>query len=165
VILAAVTGALLVIDDACVDDACVGLGRGYIQLQRNAVSSGLKLAFLPFATLVLSVAAGIPVLASWFTGAAVSLIVALLLNVSILGPIYLAPVLVAAVVGPEANAKFAIAQMVHQLCKYRSGPLLNRAVRSTVRRSGGFANGVSRACESVSLSRQFRLSLSSSRRT
>jgi len=137
VMLTAVTGALLVLDDGC-----IGLLRGNIQLRRNAVFAVVKLALLPVATSVLSVAAGLPVLASWLTGATVSLIVALLLlrravplgewstdfgwlarnwrlaaghhwlNVSIVGPDYVMPVLVAAIVGPAANAKFAMALLV-----------------------------------------------------
>jgi O-antigen/teichoic acid export membrane protein len=137
VVLTAVTGALLV-----VDDGCIGLGRGRIQFQRNAVFAALKLALLPVGASVLFVEAGLPVLASWLTGAAVSLIVALLLlrramplgewstdfswlarnwrlaaghhwlNVSMIGPNYVFPVLVAAIVGPAENAKFAMALLV-----------------------------------------------------
>ena len=137
ILLTGVTGVLLV-----VDDACIGLRRGNIQLRRNAVFAIVKLALLPIAASVLSVAAGLPVLASWLTGAATSLAVAATLlsraglvgnwstdfrwivrnwrlaaghhwlNVSIVGPDYLLPILVATIVGPEANAKFAIAVLI-----------------------------------------------------
>lgn len=55
------------------DDACIGLLRGQLQLRRNTAFAAVKLALLPVAALAVPAAAGSQVLAAWVLGAVVSL--------------------------------------------------------------------------------------------
>jgi O-antigen/teichoic acid export membrane protein len=118
------------------------LARGGIQLKRNAIFAVAKLAFLPALVAAGSVHFGEPIIISWLGAVLVSLVVAYRslgavaahdswrpnfanliakrrliwghhwLNVAVLVPNLAAPVVVAAFVGPAANAGFYTAQLV-----------------------------------------------------
>lgn len=123
------------------DQAFLGLLRGGIQLLRNGLASVAKLAaLLAVAVLATGGATGLAVLATWVVGSLASMIVLLalppshpdaarpgwrtmdgiarlavrhhLLNLSILAPGLLLPLLITALLSAEANAYFYIAYLV-----------------------------------------------------
>jgi O-antigen/teichoic acid export membrane protein len=134
---AALTGATFVLDEGT-----IGLMRGGVQLWRNLVASGVKLAALPVAALVLHDGFGVGLVLAWVIGTVLSLIptaimlmrggsrvfhrpdwgllrrlgkVALAhnwLNLAIATPPKLVPVIVLAVVNPAATAVFYDAWMM-----------------------------------------------------
>ena len=133
----ALTGVSLVFDEAT-----IGLMRGGLQLRRNIAFAIGKLLILPAAALVLHDQFGIGITVSWVAGIALSLAllagqlrlagmpvlarpdwgvlrglgrVAMAhnwLNLALLMPSYLLPVLVTLVVSPSANAAFYVAAML-----------------------------------------------------
>jgi O-antigen/teichoic acid export membrane protein len=123
------------------DDACIGLLRGRIQLTRNTVFAAGKLALLPIAIYALDLRHGEEIVLVWLIATVPSLVLAYrliggeaigswrpdfanlvakrrliwshhLLNVAVIGPRLLAPVVVAAVVSPSANAGFYTASLI-----------------------------------------------------
>src|ERR1019366_316173 len=132
-----VTGASLVFDQAT-----IGLMRGGLQLSRNVVFAAAKLLALLGAAIILHNQFGVGITVSWVVGTAVSLVpVAIwlrltgtsvlprpdwgvlrglgrtaiahsLLNIAIMVPWSLIPVLVTVVVSPSANAAFYVAWML-----------------------------------------------------
>ncbi|HWC34896.1 MAG TPA: hypothetical protein VG650_08715 [Mycobacteriales bacterium] len=136
-LLAGTTAAGLVLDDAC-----IGLLRGEIQLVRNAVFAAAKLALLPVAIYAGGFGHGRQIIVVWLLASAGSLVVAYglirrrtepatwrpdlsnliakrrliwshhLLNVAVLAPGLAAPVVVTTLVGPSANAGFYTALLV-----------------------------------------------------
>jgi O-antigen/teichoic acid export membrane protein len=135
--LAALTTVSLI-----VDDACIGLLRGDLQLSRNTVFAASKLLLLPLAALAWKQSSGSALVAAWLAGTVLSLVsvgwrirsvtkgdpfrldARLLiskrrmiyghhwLNVSIQAPRSLLPVLVTAIVSAQANASFFAAMLV-----------------------------------------------------
>lgn len=67
VIAVVVTTSTLILDDAC-----IGVLRGELQLRRNAVFSTVKLALIPVMAMLAPVAAGSQLLAVWVVGALAS---------------------------------------------------------------------------------------------
>ena len=136
-LLGTLTTVLLVLDDAC-----IGLLRGDLQLKRNAVFAVSKLALLPVLIWVWASPSGIELVVAWLAGLAISSITLgfqlrkltrgqpshfefrrLLakrrlmvghhwLNLSIQAPRLLLPVLVVLIIGPRANAAFTAAFLV-----------------------------------------------------
>ncbi len=124
------------------DDACIGLLRGDLQLRRNAVFAVSKLALLPILIAVWPKQSGIELVVAWTAGLGISLVVLVLelgkltkghssrldfrnifekrqlmfrhhwLNLSIQSPRLVFPVLVALIVSPQANAAFTAAFLV-----------------------------------------------------
>jgi O-antigen/teichoic acid export membrane protein len=124
------------------DDSCIGLLRGDLQLRRNAVFSVSKLLLLPILVAVWRPKSGTEMVVAWLAGLTISLatLVQVLrkptvgqssrinfrqfieqrslmakhhwLNVSIQSPRLILPVLVATIVGSRANAGFTIAVLV-----------------------------------------------------
>lgn len=124
------------------DSATIGLLRGGVQLTRNLVFSVVKMAALPVTAIFLRDQFGSGIFLSWAGGVAVSLAVSAIwlriqgspifprpdwsalralrktalahnwLNIAIAVPVTLIPVLVTAIVSPEANAAFYIAWML-----------------------------------------------------
>ena len=124
------------------DDATIGLLRGGVQLSRNLVFAGAKMALLPVTAIVLHDQFGTGITLSWIVGIAVSLLSSAVwlrvhgspilprpdwvvlrglgrttlahnwLNLSIAVPNTVVPVLVTVVVSPAANAAFYIAWML-----------------------------------------------------
>jgi O-antigen/teichoic acid export membrane protein len=137
VLLGALTTSLLVLDDAC-----IGLLRGDLQLSRNAVFAVSKLALLPLLIWAWASPSGIELVVAWFAGIAISLLtlsIQLLsltrgessrldfrqifekrrlmvghhwLNLSIQASRLLLPVMVVLIIGPRANAAFTAAFLV-----------------------------------------------------
>ena len=137
VILAVLSTVLLVLDDAC-----IGLLRGDLQLRRNAVFAVGKLVLLPLLITVWAAQSGIELVVAWTAGLMVSMLVLVLelgrltegqssrldfqnlfrkrhlmfrhhwLNISIQSPRLVFPVVVALIVGPTANAAFTAAMLV-----------------------------------------------------
>ena len=137
VILAVLSTVLLVLDDAC-----IGLLRGDLQLRRNAVFAVGKLVLLPLLITVWAAQSGIELVVAWTAGLIVSMLVLVLelgrltegqssrldfqnilgkrhlmfrhhwLNISIQSPRLVFPVIVALIVGPTANAAFTAAILV-----------------------------------------------------
>jgi O-antigen/teichoic acid export membrane protein len=137
VILAVLSTVLLVLDDAC-----IGLLRGDLQLRRNAVFAVGKLVLLPLLITVWAAQSGIELVVAWTAGLMVSMLVLVLelgrltegqssrldfqnlirkrhlmfrhhwLNISIQSPRLVFPVVVALIVGPAANAAFTAAMLV-----------------------------------------------------
>ena len=133
----ALTGVSLVFDEAT-----IGLMRGGLQLRRNIAFAIGKLLILPAAALVLHDQFGIGITVSWVAGIALSLAcsrsscgwpdkpvlarpdwgvlrglgrIAMAhnwLNLALMMPNYLLPVLVTLVVSPSANAAFYVAAML-----------------------------------------------------
>lgn len=131
VLLSVLSTALLVLDDAC-----IGLLRGDLQLRRNAVFAVSKLALLPILIVVWASQSGIELVTAWTAGLAISTGVLVIglgnltkgessrldlrnifdkrtlmfrhhwLNLSIQSPRLIFPVLVAVIVSPKANAAF-----------------------------------------------------------
>jgi O-antigen/teichoic acid export membrane protein len=137
VLLAVLSTILLVLDDAC-----IGLLRGDLQLRRNAVFAVGKLILLPLLITVWAAQSGIELVVAWSGGLIVSMLVLVLelgrltngqssrldfqnifrkrhlmfrhhwLNLSIQSPRLIFPVLVALIVGPTANAAFTATILV-----------------------------------------------------
>jgi O-antigen/teichoic acid export membrane protein len=135
--LSALTTVLLVLDDSC-----VGLLRGDIQFRRNAIFAVSKLLFLPLLIAVWPNSSGEELVVAWLAGLAVSLASlsyqlgkltrgqssrlsfrrifekrSLMfrhhwLNLSIQSSRLILPVLVIAVVGPQATAAYTVAMLV-----------------------------------------------------
>lgn len=136
-LLSALTSVTLVLDDAC-----IGLLRGGLQLRRNAVFSVSKLLLLPLLIVLWRTQSGTEMVVAWLAGVAISLVTLALelrkltsgqssrlnfkrfvekrrlmfghhwLNLAILSPRLCFPVLVATIVSSRANAGFTIAQLV-----------------------------------------------------
>jgi len=136
-LLCAFSTVLLVLDDAC-----IGLLRGDLQLMRNAVFAVTKLALLPILIVVWTTPSGLELVVAWLAGLMVSLVTlgfrlakvtagqpASLqfkslfamrrlmaghhwLNLSVQAPRLILPVLVAVIIGPKANAAFTAAFLV-----------------------------------------------------
>jgi O-antigen/teichoic acid export membrane protein len=136
-LLTALTCVALVLDDAC-----IGLLRGDLQLRRNAVFSVSKLLLLPLLIVLWPTNSGTEMVVAWLAGVAISLVTLALhlrkltsgqssrlnfsrfiqkrrlmvghhwLNLAIQSPRLCFPVLVATIVGPLANAGFTVAQLV-----------------------------------------------------
>ena len=136
-LLGTLTTVLLVLDDAC-----IGLLRGDLQLKRNAVFAVSKLALLPVLIWAWSSPSGIELVVAWLAGLAISSMTLGLqlrkltrgqssrlefrrllakrhlmvghhwLNLSIQAPRLLLPVLVVLIIGPRANAAFTAAFLV-----------------------------------------------------
>ncbi len=137
VVLGTLSTTLIVLDDSC-----IGLFRGDLQLRRNVIFAVVKLALLPFMILWWPDPAGTELVIAWVVGLAVSLIVIATglgmltrgqktrldiprlidrrrlivghhsLNLSIQTPRLILPVMVATVVGTQANAAFTAALLV-----------------------------------------------------
>jgi O-antigen/teichoic acid export membrane protein len=137
IILATLSTVLLVLDDAC-----IGLLRGDLQLRRNAVFAISKLVLLPILIVIWANKSGIELIVAWTAGLAISTLVLVIelgtltkgqpsrldyknifdkrrlmfrhhwLNLSIQSPRLVFPVLVALIVGPKQNAAFTAALLV-----------------------------------------------------
>ena len=137
VVLAALTTVL-----AILDDACIGLLRGDLQLTRNAVFAISKLALLPVLIILWKARYGEEMVAAWAIGLVISLIVLTFrlssatkgqvwrvdikgllakrhlmvshhwLNISNLAPRLVLPIVVTTVVGAEENAGFTAALLI-----------------------------------------------------
>ncbi|MGO8860072.1 MAG: lipopolysaccharide biosynthesis protein [Acidimicrobiales bacterium] len=137
VLLAVLSTTLLVLDDAC-----IGLLRGDLQLRRNAVFAIGKLILLPLLTTVWASQSGIELVVAWTGGLIASMLLLVFelrrltegqstrldfqnifgkrhlmfrhhwLNLSIQSPRLVFPVLVALIVGPTANAAFTATILV-----------------------------------------------------
>ncbi len=148
VLLAGTTAAGLVMDDAC-----IGLLRGNIQLTRNTVFAATKLLLLPLAISASQASNAMRVILVWLIGTALSLALAIrllaqvpadrswrpdfvnllakrrliwshhLLNVAVLAPRLVPPLVVATVVGPAANAGFYTASFVTSFVNIIPGQL------------------------------------------
>jgi O-antigen/teichoic acid export membrane protein len=124
------------------DDACIGLLKGNLQMRRNTVCAIVKLASLPLLILVWPERTGAELVVAWVLGLAASLVTVLYglgkltrgttsridfrqlyekrklmvghhwLNLSVQSPRLIIPVLVATIVGPSANAAFTAALLV-----------------------------------------------------
>jgi O-antigen/teichoic acid export membrane protein len=124
------------------DDACIGLLRGDLQLRRNAVFAVSKLALLPLLIWAWGTQSGVELVIAWLAGLAISLATLAFqlakltkgqssrldfprifekrrlvmghhwLNLSIQSPRLVLPVLVAVIVGTKANAAFTAAFLV-----------------------------------------------------
>lgn len=136
-VLACLTAVALVLDDAC-----IGLRRGRIQLARNTMFAAVKLALLPVLYYLWRDGGGQLVVVAWLVATALSLVIAYrltgrelpgqswrpdfavlvakrgliyshhLLNVAVVGPRLIAPVIVSAIVSPAANAGFYTAFLI-----------------------------------------------------
>jgi len=137
VVLGTLSTVLLVLDDAC-----IGVLRGDLQLRRNAVFAISKLAILPILVLVWARQSGIELVVAWTAGLAISTFVLLFelgrltkgqssridlrnifykrrlmfrhhwLNLSIQSPRLIFPVLVALIISPGANAAFTATLLI-----------------------------------------------------
>ncbi len=137
ILLSAFTTIMLVLDDAC-----IGLMRGDIQLLRNTVFAVSKLLLLPLLILVWATQSGTELVVAWLAGVTISLVTLTIkltkltsgqasrldfkwlfakrrlmvghhwLNVSLSAPYLALPILVATVISPGANASFTIAMLV-----------------------------------------------------
>ncbi len=124
------------------DDACIGLLRGDLQLRRNIVFAVSKLALLPILILAWSTRSGTELIVAWLAGLVISLATLTFklaqltrgqafeldfrglfrkrrlmvshhwLNISVAAPRLVLPILVATVVSPEANASNTVAMLV-----------------------------------------------------
>lgn len=124
------------------DDACIGLLRGEIQLRRNTIFAATKLFVLPVLALAWQARGGMELMAAWLVGTVVSLIAVRSrfhkatpggtwkpdfrrlvdkrkliyahhwLNISIIAPNQIFPLLVASLIGPAANAAFYSAMLL-----------------------------------------------------
>jgi O-antigen/teichoic acid export membrane protein len=136
-LLGSLTTVLLVLDDAC-----IGLLRGDLQLKRNAVFAVSKLALLPLLIWAWASQSGIELVVAWLAGLAISCVTLTVqlvkvtrgqpsrlefrrllekrqlmighhwLNLSIQSPRLILPVLVIVILGPKANAAFTAAFLV-----------------------------------------------------
>ena len=137
ILLSIATSVLIVLDDSC-----IGLLRGDLQLKRNAVFAVSKLAILPLLILIWRSSAGLELEVAWLAGLLLSLatlarslgkvtagqssrlwlkelfdkrglvLAHFALNLSILSPGLITPVLVTLIVSAEANARYTIAILV-----------------------------------------------------
>jgi O-antigen/teichoic acid export membrane protein len=137
VLISIATSVLIVLDDSC-----IGLLRGDLQLKRNAVFAVSKLAILPLLIFVWRSSAGLELEGAWLAGLIFSfatlawslgkatrgqsshlwlkdlfekrgLVLAhYALNLSILSPGLINPIIVTLIVGAEANARYTIAIFV-----------------------------------------------------
>jgi O-antigen/teichoic acid export membrane protein len=137
ILLSAFTTILLVLDDAC-----IGLLRGDFQLWRNTVFAVSKLLLVPLLILAWPTQSGTELVAAWLAGLMISLVPLTIkltnltrgqtsrldfkglfakrrlmvrhhwLNISISAPYLILPILVATVIGPEANASYTEAMLV-----------------------------------------------------
>lgn len=137
VLLSVFTTVLVVLDDAC-----IGLLRGDLQLWRNTVFAVSKLLLLPLLILAWASQSGAELVVAWLAGLAISLVTLTIkltqltrgqpsgldfrglfakrrlmaghhwLNISISAPRLVLPILVATVVSPEANASNTAAMLV-----------------------------------------------------
>jgi O-antigen/teichoic acid export membrane protein len=124
------------------DDACIGLLRGDLQLRRNVVFAVSKLALLPILIAVWASKSGVELVVAWTAGLALSMLLVVIelgkltrgqssrldfrnlllkrqlmfrhhwLNISIQSPRLIFPVLVALIVSPSANAAFTATFLV-----------------------------------------------------
>ena len=136
-LLGTLTTVLLVLDDSC-----IGLLRGDLQLKRNSVFAVSKLALLPVLIWAWASPSGLELVVAWLAGLAISSITLGLqlrkltrgqssrlefrrllakrhlmvghhwLNLSIQAPRLILPVLVVLIIGPRANAAFTAAFLV-----------------------------------------------------
>jgi O-antigen/teichoic acid export membrane protein len=137
ILLSSFTTILVVLDDAC-----IGLLRGDLQLGRNIVFAVSKLLLLPLLILAWSTQSGTELVVAWLAGLMISLVTLTIkltqltrgqasgldfrglfgkrrlmvghhwLNISISAPGLVLPILVATVVSPEANASYTAAMLV-----------------------------------------------------
>jgi len=135
-------GVALIGVTVVLDDATLGLMRGGVQLSRNLTMTLIKLALLPVMAVVLHDEFGVGLVLAWVLGTLISLVPAALmlkrggsrvfhrpdwgllrrygrlamahnwLNLAIMTPPRLIPVLVTVVVSPSANAAFYVAWML-----------------------------------------------------
>jgi O-antigen/teichoic acid export membrane protein len=135
-------GVVLTAVVAVFDEATIGLLRGGVQLSRNLVFAVAKMAALPVGAFVLHDQFGVGITMSWIAGMAISLAGSAIwlrargtrvlpgpdwavlrglgktvfahnwLNMAIVVPVTLLPLLVTMVVSPEANAAFYVAWML-----------------------------------------------------
>ncbi len=124
------------------DDACIGLLRGDLQLRRNAVFAVSKLLLLPLLILAWATQSGTELVVAWLAGLTISLVTLTTklaqltrgqssgfdfrglfgkrrlmaghhwLNISISAPRLVLPILVATAVSPVANASYTAAMLV-----------------------------------------------------
>jgi O-antigen/teichoic acid export membrane protein len=136
-LLSALTSIALVLDDAC-----IGLLRGELQLRRNSIFAAGKLLLLPILAVIWHPNTGIELVVAWLAGLGFSLVVIThelgrqtigqssstsfrrfvekrrlvvghhSLNLAILAPRLILPVIVATLVGPQANAGFTVSILV-----------------------------------------------------
>jgi O-antigen/teichoic acid export membrane protein len=134
--------AIFSTDLLVLDDACIGLLRGDLQLRRNVVFAVSKLALLPILITVWASRSGVELVVAWTTGLALSMLLVVLelgkltkgqssrldfrnlllkrqlmfrhhwLNISIQSPRLIFPVLVALIISPSANAAFTATFLV-----------------------------------------------------
>jgi len=137
VLLSSLTTILLVLDDAC-----IGLLRGDLQLRRNTVFAVSKLVLLPILILFWATSSGIELVLAWLAGLGISLLFMAYellnltkgqssrldfrrifekrtlmfrhhwLNLSVQAPRLILPILVAVIVSPQANAAFTATWLV-----------------------------------------------------
>jgi O-antigen/teichoic acid export membrane protein len=137
VLLSALTAEAVVLDDSC-----VGLLRGDIQLRRNTVFAVSKLLILPALIVLWPTKTGTELVLAWLIGLAISLVLLAMrldrltsgqpshlifghlfdrrraiaghhwLNISIYAPRQMLPIIVATIVGPAPNAAFTAALLV-----------------------------------------------------
>jgi O-antigen/teichoic acid export membrane protein len=137
ILLSVFTTILLVLDDAC-----IGLLRGDLQLVRNTVFAISKLLLLPLLVLVWATRSGTELVVAWLGGLTISLITLVFklgqlthgqtsgpdfrvlfgkrrlmvghhwLNISLAVPWFALPILVATLVSPKANASYTVAMLV-----------------------------------------------------
>jgi O-antigen/teichoic acid export membrane protein len=135
-------GVALTAASSVFDQATIGLLRGGVQLSRNLVFSVVKMAALPVAAVVMHNGFGVGISMSWIAGMGVSLAISAIwlrsrgtpvlpkpdfailrglgkmvlahnwLNLAIVVPVTLFPVLVTVVVSAQANAAFYVAWMI-----------------------------------------------------
>lgn len=136
-----------------IDDACVGFLRGYIQLTRNTVFAAVKLMLLPLAIYAWDTSSGEQIVLVWLIAMVLSVGLAIrliaqapadpswrpdfanliekrgliwshhLLNVAVLAPQLVAPLVVTAVVGPAANAGYYTAALMTSFVNIIPGQL------------------------------------------
>ena len=135
-------GAVLTAVTAVFDEATIGMLRGGVQLARNLTFSVAKMAALPVTAFLLHDRFGVGITMSWIAGMAISLAGSAIwlrsrgtrvlprpdwaslrglgrtvlahnwLNLAIVVPVTLLPLLVTLVVSPQANAAFYVAWML-----------------------------------------------------
>lgn len=119
-----------------IDDSCIGLLRGDLQLKRNAIFAATKLLILPALVFTWDAHSGLQLLAAWLVGLILSLLIVIKflgtatkgqsshfdfadlfskrrlithhhwLNMSLIAPAYLWPIVVASVIGARETAAF-----------------------------------------------------------
>jgi O-antigen/teichoic acid export membrane protein len=136
-LLSALTTLLVI-----VDDACIGLLRGELQLRRNSIFALSKLLILPAFILFWPAKSGVEMVAAWVAGMVISLVTVLIelssitqgqhwrfdfahlfrrrqlmfghywLNLSIQSPRLIIPVMVTIIVSASSNAAFTVAMLL-----------------------------------------------------